>query len=154
MRIYYDRIEIFRDHALLKTYERSYGKNEEVIDWKQYVGVMCKKPGGAIHTRFFDQIPKLWREHLQSATRRERKSSLLVLQEIVRDGNDDLASDALALAHECGRLDADSIRQCYYMISKAEHHPPPLLFSSKTPTLGYNPSLSVYDGLMGGEDHA
>jgi len=154
LRIYYNRIEIYHDHTLLKTYERSYGRNEEVIDWKQYIGVMCKKPGGAVHTRFFDQIPKLWRKHLTAATRRERKSSLLVLQEIVRDGNESLASDALALAHECGRLDADSIRQCYYMISKAEHRPAPRSLSSKTPALGYNPDLIAYDGLMGGENLA
>jgi len=151
LRIHYNQIEIYHDHTLLKTYERSYGKNEEILDWKQSIGVMCKKPGGAVHARFFDQIPKLWREHLQATTRRERKSSLLVLQEIVKDGNDALASDAIALAHECGRLDSDSIRQCYYMISKMEHHPQPLAFPSQTPTIGYNPNLIAYDGLMGGE---
>lgn len=151
LRIYYDRVEIYHNHTLLKTYKRSYGRNEEILDWKQYIGVMCKKPGGAVHTRFFGQIPRLWREHLQTAARRERKSALLVLQEIVRDGNEKLAGDAIDLARECGRLDADSIRQCYYMISKAEHHPLPLTFSSQTPTLGYNPNLTAYDNLMGGE---
>lgn len=153
LRIYHDTIEIYHDHALLKTYRRSYGRCEEILDWTQYVDLMCKKPGGATHTRFFDQIPKLWREHLRVADKAEKKSALLLLREIVRDGNEALCDDAVAMAHECGRCDADSIRQCYYMISKAERHPHPLKFSADTPTIDYNPTLTAYDGLMGGDGH-
>ena len=82
---------------------------------------------------------------------KERKSALMLLSEIVSDGNAALCEDALALAGECGRADTDSIRQCYYMITKKEYHPQPLHLSSATPVLHYNPSLSAYDGLTGGE---
>lgn len=37
------------------------------------------------------------------------------------------------------------------MISKAERHPHPLKFSADTPTIDYNPTLTAYDGLMGGD---
>jgi len=149
VKIYYDKVGIYYDHTLLKTYARSYGKNEEVMDWKQYIGTLCKKPGAAPHTRFFDQLPKLWQEHLKNSEGKERKTALMLLMEIVNDGNEALCDEALTLAGECGRRDTDSIRQCYYMISKAEYHPKPLSFTA-TPALNYNPNLSAYDGLMGG----
>ncbi len=150
-KIFFDRIELYHDHALAGSYIRSYGTNEEIMDWTQYIGTLCKKPGAVPHTRFFDQMPKLWREHLRQTQGKERKSALTLLSEIVSDGNAALCEDALALAGECGRADADSIRQCYYMIAKKEYHPQPLHLSASTPALNYNPSLSAYDGLTGGE---
>lgn len=150
-KIFHDSIQLYYDHQLLKTYPRCYGKNEEVLDWTQYVGALCKKPGGATDTRFFSQMPRLWQRHLQETQGKERKSALLVLREIVRDGNETLCDDALAMASEYGRPDADSIRQCYYLISKAENHPKPLEFASPTPTLDYRPDLAAYDHLTGGK---
>jgi hypothetical protein len=83
----------------------------------------------------------------------ERKNALQLLDEIIRDGNASLCADALKLAEENGRTDADSIRQCYYMIARKEFHPEPLALSKSTPILNYHPDLSAYDGLMGGERH-
>ena len=149
-KIFYDRIELYHDHQLLKTYPRNYGKNEEILDWTQYMGSLCRKPGGATETRFFEQMPRLWREHLQATQGKERKSALTVLREIVMDGNVALSDDALAMASEYGNPDADSIRQCYYLISKLENHPPPLVISAPTPHLDYRPDLTAYDHLTGG----
>lgn len=151
VKVFFDKVEIYYDRNLLKTYERSYGKNKEVMDWKQYMGTLCKKPRAVEQTRFFDQLPKLWREHLKAAQGKARKTALMLLQEIVSDGNTALCDEALSLAAECGRSDIDSIRQCYYMISKAEHYPRPLMFSVKTSMDAYSPNLSAYDSLMGGE---
>lgn len=86
---------------------------------------------------------------MKTAERGERKSALLLLREIVRDGNEALSDEALALANECGRTDADSIRQCYYMIAKPEFHPQPVRVSI-SPFLHYAPNLSAYDALTGG----
>lgn len=149
-KIYFDRIEIYFDHQLLKIYNRSYNHGEEVFDWKQYLPVLVRKPGATEHTRFFEQMPKLWQQHLLNTKGKERKTALMLLMEIVQDGNEMLCDKALELAEECGRLDADIIRQCYYMIAKPENHPNPLVLSSSPPLLNYSPDLSVYDGLMGG----
>ncbi len=54
-------------------------------------------------------------------------------------------------AAENGRTDADSIRQCYYMIARKEFRPDPLKLVSTAPVLDYQPNLSAYDGLMGGD---
>jgi transposase len=149
-KIYFDKIEVFYDHSLLKVFRRSYDKNGEDLDWKDYLPTLVRKPGAVEHTRFFNQIPKLWQGYLKSVEGRERKSALLLLSEIVDDGNDALCDEALELAAECGRLDSDSIRQCYLIISRPESYPQPLTLDANPPLLNYIPDLSVYDGLVGG----
>ena len=76
---------------------------------------------------------------------------MFLLDEIVADGNADFCNDVLELAQENGRTDADSIRQCYYMIARKEFRPDPLQLGVNAPVLNYNPNLSAYDGLMGGD---
>jgi transposase len=146
-KIYFDTIEVYHDRCLLKRFSRSYEKNGEVSDWREYLGALTQKPGAVPHTRFFDQMPKLWRQYLAESDNRQRKSALLLLMEIVGDGNEDLCDEALELARDNGRTDADSIRQCYYMIAKAEYHPSPLTLTSDPPQSGYSPDLTVYDRL-------
>ena len=151
-KIYFDRIEFYYDHQLVGQFKRSYKKNEEIFDWTQYVSTLCKKPRAVESARFFKQFPKQWQDHLRNTQGTERKNALQLLDEIVRDGNASLCVDALELAGENGRTDADSIRQCYYMIARKEFHPEPLTLLSSAPVLNYRPNLSAYDGLMGGDN--
>jgi len=150
LKIHFDKVEIFYEHTLLKVYSRSYGRNEEVVDWKQYVGILCKKPGAVEHTRFFNQLPKLWQEHLKATEGKERKTALMLLMEIVQDGNAELCDDVLSLAGQYGRSDAESIRQCYYNIAKKTRSIEPLTLGVTMQLLNYIPNLSAYDNLMGG----
>jgi len=150
-KLYFDRIEVFHDHCLLKTFRRSYEKNGQPdSDWKDYLPSLVKKPGATEHTRFFNQMPKLWQNYLRSVSGRERKSALMLLMEIVQDGNEALCDDALELAGEHGTLNSDNIRACYLFISKPERSPQPLKLSGEPPLLNYHPDLSVYDRLTGG----
>ena len=61
-----------------------------------------------------------------------------------------LCDEAVELAQEYGKPDNDSIRPCYYMIAKPEHHPQPLKLVSDPPVMYYRPDLTAYDGLTGG----
>ena len=149
-KIYFDKIEVFYDHILLKVFRRSYEKSDEDCDWKDYLPALIKKPGATEHTRFFNQMPKLWQEYLKSVKGGERKSALLLLMEIVQDGNEALCDEALELASEYGKLDSDNIRQCYLLISKPESYLPPLKLATNPPLLNYHPDLSAYDTLTGG----
>lgn len=151
LKVYFNRIEIYYEHSLLKSYKRSYGRNEEITDWQQYMSILCKKPGAVEHTRFFNQIPKLWQVHLKATSGKERKTALMLLMEIVQDGNTELCDSVLDLARRYGRNDTESLRHCYYTLSKKEYSPKPLKFSVSTPVLNYNPDLSAYDNLMGGD---
>ena len=146
-KIFFDRVEVYYDRQRLTSYTRSYGRQEEVTDWKQYLPILLRKPGAVEHTRFFNQMPKLWQSYLQNTHGGERKSALLLLSEMVNDGNEALVSEALELAGEYGQPDSDSIRQCYYLITKPESYPQPLQLSPHTPQLNYRPDLAVYDNL-------
>jgi hypothetical protein len=150
VKIFLDKIEVYYDHCLIKILQRSYEKNGEHLDWKDYLPSLVKKPGATEHTRFFNQMPKLWQEYLRSVTGKERKTALLLLSEIVQDGNEVLCDDAIELASEFGVLNNDSIRQCYLFISKPEEHPQPLMLETNPPLLNYSPDLNVYDDLTGG----
>ena len=149
-KIFFDRVEVYYDRHRLTSYARSYGRQQEVSDWKQYLPILLRKPGAAEHTRFFNQMPKLWQGYIRGTRGSERKSALMLLAEMVSDGNDALCDDALELAGEYGPPDSDSIRQCYYMIAKPEYHPQPLKLVTEPPLLNYRPDLAVYDSLMGG----
>ncbi len=149
-KIFFDHVEFYQDHQPVGRYRRSYGRNEEQYDWTQYISTLMKKPGAAEHTRFFRQMPRQWQELLAQTKGKERKGALELLGEIVRDGNAPLCEEALSLAAENGRTDPDSIRQCYYMISKKEFHPKPLELGTSTPKLRYDPNLTAYDNLTGG----
>lgn len=59
-KIYFDKIEVYYDRSLLKSFRRSYERNGEDTDWKDYLPTLVKKPGTTEHTRFFNQMPKLW----------------------------------------------------------------------------------------------
>ena len=151
-KIFFDHIEFFHDHHAVGTFRRSYKQNDEIYDWTQYVSTLCKKPRAMENTRFFHQMPQQWQTYLASTQGKERKNALQLLSEIVNDGNVDLCDDALELAAQNGRTDTDSLRQCYYMVAKKEYRPDPLQLTSG-PMLNYDPNLSIYDGLMGGDAH-
>jgi hypothetical protein len=53
-KVYFDKIEMFYDHCLLKTCTRSYDKNNDDFDWKDYLPSLVKKPGATEHTKFFN----------------------------------------------------------------------------------------------------
>lgn len=121
------------------------------MDWTQYVRTLCRKPGAAEHTRFFSAMPLPWQSYLSQTRGQERKSALQLLDDIVRDGNAEFCVDILTLAQQNGRSDVDSVKQCYYSLLKEGKTPEPLDLLSQVPTLNYNPDISVYDGLTGGE---
>ena len=153
-KIFFDHVEFYYDHKPVGRYVRSYGREQELCDWTQYVGALLRKPGGVEHTRFFQQMPQLWQDLLRAAKGRERKDALRLLGEMVRDGNAGICEDVLSLAAENGRTDPDSIRQCYYLITKKEFRPEPIQLRTPTPQLHYDPNLTAYDGLTGGACHA
>ena len=151
-KIYFNRIEFFCDHQPVGSFRRCYGHKQEIFDWTLYVSTLCKKPRALENTRFFSKLPDMWREHLAKTSGQERKSALQLLEEIVSDGNIALYNDTIQLALENGRTDTDSLRQCYYMISRREYRPVPLKLDA-APVMVYDPNLSVYDSLTGGEAH-
>ena len=151
-KIYYDRIEFYHDHQPVGEYRRSYGQNTESLDWRQYLQTLTRKPGGTEYTKVFRQMPENWQNYLQQADSKERKSALRLLYEMTQEGNDRFCEPSLEMAIHNGRCDSDSIRQCYYLLSRKEKTPEPLKLNS-APVTGYMPDLSAYDSLTGGDIH-
>ena len=79
-KIFHDKIELYFDHQLLKTYPRCYDRNQELLDWRHYIHSLLVKPGAVEHTRFFKQFPDQWKSLLQTTQGKERKSALYLLQ--------------------------------------------------------------------------
>lgn len=150
LKIYYNKIEIYHDHKLITSYSRCYEKNKEVLDWKQYVSLLCEKPGALEDVKFYNQIPKVWREHLKKVEKSERKTALILLREIVEDDKIETGTEALKLAILYGKADTESIRQCYYGLTHETFNPNPCNISVITPMINNNPELSVYDRLTRG----
>lgn len=125
-KIFHDNIEFYHDKALIAAYRRSYEKNREFMDWKQYMKTLLRKPGAAEHTRFFSSMPVGWQKYISETSGKERKSALQLLCDMVKDGNSDSCDEILSLARQSGRSDVDSVKQCYYSLLKDTKHPEPL----------------------------
>jgi len=149
LRIYYNKVEIYYDHNLLKTYNRSYEKKEEIYDWTQYLNILTKKPGALEHTKFYSQIPKVWQEHLKKLEKAEKKTALMLLKEIVDANALEIGEQALLIATLYGKTDTESVRQCYYNLTHETKSPEPCKLNTSTPILNYQPELSQYDRLAG-----
>jgi transposase len=148
VKVYFDKVEIFHDHSLIKTFRRNYNNcNVVTRDWPDYLETMSRKPRAIPQTEVFGDMPRLWQEYLRSSDSRQRKSAVMLLMEIVGDGNVSLCDEALELAHEGGRTDIDSVRQCYYLIGRAETYVKPLELSAVVPKANFCPDLTLYDGL-------
>lgn len=125
-KIFHDSIEFYHDKALVATYRRSYEKNREFMDWRQYMKTLLRKPGAAEHTRFFSSMPAEWQKYISETSGKERKSALQLLCDMVKDGNSDSCDEILNLARQSGRSDVDSVKQCYYSLLKDRKRPEPL----------------------------
>ena len=125
-KIFHDNIEFYHDKVLIAAYRRSYEKNKEFMDWRQYMKTLLRKPGAAEHTRFFTTMPVGWQKYISETSGKERRSALQLLCDIVRDGNSDSCDEILNLARQSGRSDVDSVKQCYYSLLKDRKRPEPL----------------------------
>lgn len=125
-KIFHDSIEFYHDKTLIATYRRSYEKNREFMDWRQYMKTLLRKPGAAEHTRFFTSMPAGWQKYISETGGKERKSALQLLCDMVKDGNSDSCDEILSLARQSGRSDVDSVKQCYYSLLKDRKRPEPL----------------------------
>ncbi len=96
-------------------------------------------------------MPKLWQSHLKVLNSKERKTALLILMEIVNDNNTDICDDVIELAKSYGRTDSETVRQCYYKLSNKPDFKEPMKLDDTIPTHHYQPDLSSYDHLTGGD---
>jgi hypothetical protein len=144
--IWYDKIVIFCDNNPIKRHSRCYETKKTISDWRDYLPVLIRKPRATTNTKFFDQMPLLWQKHLESLKGKELKDSLILLNDIIKDGNENISNDVLEIAEESGKTDIETLKACYLFVSNPEHHPLPLTLKNDI-KLNNNPSLDAYNTL-------
>lgn len=152
-KIFCDKIEFYHDCSFIASYHRSYEKNDELMDWTQYIRTLCRKPWAAEYTRFFEAMPEPWQLYLKETKGKDRRDALSLLSEMIDDGNADITTDILTLSQQNGRTDADSIRQAYYALAKEKKPLEPLTLLSDVPKIHYSLDLSAYDNLTEGAEN-
>lgn len=153
-KIYWDRVEFLYDHRPLATYQRSYGRKKLNSTWVQHLGIMRRKPGGIRFMRGIEDMPGVLRHLLVESPRKEVRHALDVLIEMRDNGHIGLCEDVIKMAAGVGKLDADTLKQAYYVCTRRPPDTEPLALSKSVPVANYNPDLSVYDRLAGGANHA
>lgn len=151
LKIYSDRILVYCDRRLICTHDRCYDKNRDIFDWKHYIGLLSHKVSGLEHARFYNQIPKMWQEHVKAVDKKERRSALQLLKEAVINEQVEKSIEAIRQSYEHGRTDTESVRQFYYSLVLENNTPQPCELKG-VPLVNYQPDLNGYDELMGGNE--
>lgn len=146
-KLYHDRVQVLNDHyETIIEHPRLYGEDTEAMNWLPYLKTLAQKPGALLNTSFYGSLPGLWQQYLKQTDNRTRKSAILLLMNIIKENKLDAGTEALEMAGLYGRTDPDSVRQLYYHLTHRTEMAMP--FDSPLASYHYNPSLTVYNGLL------
>lgn len=149
----YNKVHLYYKGKNIATYARSYEKGKEISDWRQYISLLIHKPGGLEYTKFFDELPRTWRDHLKNTYKDERRNCLKILKQALDEDKLDASIDAIKIAYSKGRPTSENIKQIYYHFSKYRNVTKPISIDKSVPIATYNPTLAVYNKLTGGSSN-
>lgn len=108
---------------VIVTHKRLYGKHEESMKWLPYLETLSKRPTAIKYTRFYNELPGIWKDYITSQDKEGKKNSILTLMQIIKDDEKegfDLSAKALEKALAAGVSDIDSILITYYRIKNSK----------------------------------
>jgi len=147
VKLYHDRIQILDDrYETIIEHPRLYGGETEAMNWLPYLNALARKPGALLNTTFYSSLPDPWQRYLKQTDNRTRKSAILLLTNMIKENKLDTGTEALEMAGLYGRTDPDSVSQLYYHLTHRTETWMP--FVSPLASYRYNPSLTVYNGLL------
>ncbi len=158
------RLEILHHDQVLATHQRSYAREQDIIDPLHYLPLLEQRPGAFEHARPMRQLRQSWDPiyddllaHLQ-----QRLTSARAIREFVRILSlhrcypPEAVTDAVKQALGCGSAHLDNVTLCLHQALIPETLPPQLDLSAQ-PALaevGQQPiDLAVYDQLLQGGSH-
>lgn len=104
---------------MIVVHDRIYDKNRESMKWYPYLEVMAKRPNAIKYTRFFNELPDIWKNYIDSQNTEGKKQSIKALMKMI-DGNDTKglinATKAIEETLNNNVNDIDSIIATYYRI--------------------------------------
>ena len=135
----------------LVIHDRIYDKGKESMKWYPYLEVMAKRPKAIKYTRFFNELPLMWKNYLESQDKERKKLAITALMKMM-EGDDEEglinATRALEETLRRGVSDIDSVLVTYYRIKNQgspikEIEVP----DSVPPVKEYQVDIGVYDSL-------
>jgi transposase len=151
VKIFFDKIEIYALGTMVAQYPRCYEKHREISDFKHYLRMLSRKPGGIGKIRFWGDFPDGWREYLENLPNfSEKKKGVELLSRIVEDGHADIADEILKTSIVKGKNDIEDMKHWYFSLSTAERENAEIETEKTLPTFTFNTDLSDYNRICGG----
>jgi len=131
---------------------RRYGREAApVIDFKNYISTLCRKPRAFLNSPYFPTLPEIVREHLKKCPYPDLKSMLLTLVPIIQE---DKIGEAAAVLELAQIRNTDDFVLAYRALTE-DSRPLPTVTTLFTPyQQPYLPKLDGYSELLrngGGE---
>ncbi|MDK2897116.1 MAG: hypothetical protein PWP04_1236 [Candidatus Atribacteria bacterium] len=77
---------------------------QESMKWYPYLEVMAKRPKAIKYTRFFNELPDIWKDYLESQDRERKKLTITALMKMMEgDDEEGLVNATRALAETLRR---------------------------------------------------
>lgn len=108
-----------KDYKIIVIHDRIYSKNKESMKWHPYLEALAKKPNAIKYTHFFNELPDIWKNYINSQDREGKRKSIYGLMRMIEgDNKEGLINATLALEKTIGNsvYDVDSIITTYYRI--------------------------------------
>lgn len=113
-------IAMNKEYNVIVTHDRIYGKNKESMKWYPYLEIMAKRPNAIKYTRFFNELPDIWKNYIDNQSAEDKKKSIKALMKMIeKDDEKELTKATLAIEETInnGVTDIDSIIATYYRIN-------------------------------------
>lgn len=145
-----NEVEIFdKDQNIIVKHKRLYGQKKESMIWGPYLELMAKRPRALKYTDFFNELPDIIKDHIQSMNYESKKEFLQIIHKMSTHTN--LENAVLAFKESLNRkvYDTDSIWALYCRLTSGKQENNCMKLPKNIPAMNeYDPQISKYDKLI------
>lgn len=141
-----------KEYTVIVTHDRIYDKNKESIKWYPYLEIMAKRPNAIKYTGFFNELPDIWKNYIDSQNTEGKKKTIKALMKMIEgDDEKELTNATLAIEKTInnGVTDIDSIIATYYRIKNKDNVAiNEINLKDNVPRIkAYKTDINIYDSL-------
>lgn len=137
------------EYNSIVAHRRLYGDEKESMNWVPYLNLMAKRPNALKYTDFFNMLPPVLKEYLDSLEHDSKKYTLRLLTKMTEDTGIDKAIEAFEESLKYLAKDPDSIWTIYCRLNSRALPDKEMNISLKVPELKkYVPDINIYDKFM------
>lgn len=148
-----DSIKVMdENYNIIVTHQRIYERDQESMNWIPYISLMSKRPNAIKYTGFYEELPEVWKNHLESLDNSEKKEVLTALNFMLLKHDIVVATDALQFTIDNGVKDSQSILASYQWLTNNSPHPSPLKLKNTIIQMPeFKTNNKTYDSLLSKE---